>query len=261
MWHDNVAVSCPHDRGWSHQKYRCEQPFKVSFFNISVIKQSVLNSVAVARKSHLKKGDKPQKNTEGNSIISHGLKRFSAFSLLSFLPVFICFKKDIRLRKEKQETQKENKITWSNVRSITQSLPVEEFFSCFFLFMQKDFADSESSESSPEHSLSLRILSPLPIVLPAVRRGPSCCRTRPRPHGAKWRRRWQTWGPRPCPAARRGLCWTPTCRRPPPWSRPRHKDCQRTSAADLKKGRERGRVDKTFHDTWQNVKKLSHQKS
>lgn len=90
-------------------------------------------------KSHLKKGDKPKKNTEGNSIISHGLKRFSAFSLLSFLPVFICFKKDIRLRKEKQETQKENKITWSNVRSITQSLPVEEFFSCFFSVYAEGF--------------------------------------------------------------------------------------------------------------------------
>jgi len=43
------------------------------FFFKSVIKQSVLDSVAVARESHLKTGDKPQKNTEGNSIISHGL--------------------------------------------------------------------------------------------------------------------------------------------------------------------------------------------
>lgn len=32
--------------------------------------------------------------------------------------------------------------------------------------MQKDFADSDSSESSTEHSLSSRILSQLPPVLP-----------------------------------------------------------------------------------------------
>lgn len=40
MWHDNVTVSCPHDEGWSHQKYRCEQPFKVSLIYLSLSKVS-----------------------------------------------------------------------------------------------------------------------------------------------------------------------------------------------------------------------------
>ena len=50
------------------------------------------------------------------------------------------------------------------------------FFLAFFLFMQKDFADSGSSESSTARSLSPRILltqlPPVLPVLPAVPGGP-----------------------------------------------------------------------------------------
>lgn len=102
--------------------------------------------------------------------------------------------------------------------------------------MQKDFADSGSPWIHPQkvHSRPQEASLRSPPAVPRL----SCCPTRPRPPAAKWRRRWRTWGPRPCPAARQGLCSTPTCRRPPLWSRPRRTGCQRTSSADLMWGRD-----------------------
>lgn len=57
--------------------------------------------------------------------------------------------------------------------------------------------------------------------------------TPPPPPAARWRRPSRTSGPRPCPAARRGLCSSPTCRKRPPRWRPRHTDSQRTSGEGL----------------------------
>lgn len=74
---------------------------------------------------------------------------------------------------------------------------------------------------NPLHSRSLSLCS-------------NCCPIPPQPRGATWRRWWRTWAPRLCPAARQGLCWTPTYRRPPLWSRPRRRECRKTCAADLR---------------------------
>lgn len=101
------------------------------------------------------------------------------------------------------------------------------FFLRFFLNMQ-DFCWFRLSWILYIHALSL-----------SLSLCSNCCPTRPQPRGATWRRRWRTWAPRLCPAARQGLCWTPTYRRPPLWSRPRRRECRKTCAADL---RDRGRM-------------------
>lgn len=111
---------------------------------------------------------------------------------------------------------------------------------------------TESSLAPPPQEASLKS----PPAAPRL----SCCPTRPRPPGAKWRRRWRTWGPRPCPAARRGLCSTPTCRRPPLWSRPRRTGCQRTSSADLMWERDETMCSKRgtlcAHLPWEKIKRF-----
>lgn len=58
--------------------------------------------------------------------------------------------------------------------------------------------------------------------------------TPPPPPAAKWRRPWQTWEPRPYPAAPQGLCSSPTCRRRPRRLRPHRTDSQRTSGEGLR---------------------------
>lgn len=156
----------------------------------SVFKQNVLSSFAVATKSFLKTTQKIKILKETASEHSYSFQLFSAFSLsLSNLfislvnPVFVS-KKTFGCTEEKQETEnKQEKKKGSNVRSIIQSLPVEEgFFSLFFfLFMQKDFADSASCESSTEHSLSPWVCPELSSILPAA---PSCYRIHPRLRGA-----------------------------------------------------------------------------
>lgn len=61
------------------------------------------------------------------------------------------------------------------------------------------------------------------------------CQTPPPPHGARWRRKWLISRPHLCPFAPQDLCWTPICRRPPLWWRPRRTGHRRTSAAGLHK--------------------------
>lgn len=159
MRHDNVAVSCPHDKRWSHQKYRCEQPFKVFF--ISVIKQSVLNSVAVASRSHLKTGEKPQKILKETASPPTACN-FSAFSLsYIYFSVFnsvfsIISKKTFGCARENKKPKQKKEITWSNVRSIIQSLPVEEFFSCFFFCLCRRILLIQAHLNHPQNIRSLQ---------------------------------------------------------------------------------------------------------